>query len=363
MDGIQDLYKLLDANKYQEAKVFLQCTPNSDVIPSSHRIGYLCYSYYKLGEYEKILPLVTNIKSHFYTTRPGMELFPFIGKTLLKEKQLKFYQKVLDSLPSDYFLYDYRTMDQSISPYSEKCTSNFTPILFNTLPKSGSVFLNAALSSLLESKTILAPINQFPNSKIYWKSIERLQGSNTFTHGHFPATDSNLETINEKFSKVILHIRDPRQAVHSWYRFIDSNFDKTGPYLYNIPENYGNLKDEEKLYFFFHDQLNIFIDWIEQWMKVKQAKHENILFTTYEKFIGNKYVFYSEILAFLNLDLDIDHIISKENSKYNIIKTEKSFHFREGKKSSWKEELPPHWVKHLNERVSNSSLDTFCLSD
>ena len=94
------------------------------------------------------------------------------------------------------------------------------PILFNTLPKSGTVFINAFLSSLLESKTILAPINQFPNSTIHWKTIENLQNINSFVHGHFPASPENIEVLKNNFSKVILHLRDPK-AVYSWYRFIE----------------------------------------------------------------------------------------------------------------------------------------------
>ena len=312
-----------------------------------------------MGEYDKILPLISEIKPDFYNTRSGKELFPYIGKTLLKNNRLTIYHQIIESLPNDYFLFDYRSMDNSISAYRETYGNIKAPILFNTLPKSGTVFINAFLSSLLESKTILAPINQFPNSTIHWKTIENLQNMNSFVHGHFPASTENIEVMKNNFSKVILHLRDPRQAVYSWYRFIDSNFENTGPYLYNIPDNYCNFTEDEKLHFFFKDELNTFVKWIEQWLLIKQEKNDQFLFTTYEKFLDNKKAYYSEILDFLNVEADLDHIITQESSMHNRAKSEKIFHFREGKKSAWKEELPSKWIKHLNDRVSDSLLDAF----
>ena len=56
---------------------------------------------------------------------------------------------------------------------------------------------------------------------------------------------------------------------------------------------------------------------------------------------------------------DTHHIISQENSMYDRAKSEKVFHFREGNKSAWKEKLPSKWIKHLNDRVSDSLLDAF----
>ncbi|MEC8044358.1 MAG: sulfotransferase domain-containing protein [Verrucomicrobiota bacterium] len=359
MNCSPEIYELLDTQKYQEANLLLQSNPNSSLIPSSQLSGFLCYTYYKLGEYEKILPLISEIKSDFYSTKSGKELFPYIGKTLLKNNQLDIYHKIIDSLPNDYFLFDYRSMDDSISAYKEINGSKKAPILFNTLPKSGTVFINAFLSSLLKSKTILAPINQFPHSTIHWKTIEKLQNRNFFIHGHFSASKNNIEVIKKKVHKVILHLRDPRQAVYSWYRFIDSNYENTGPYLYNIPDDYCNFTQDEKYHFFFNDELNTFANWIENWLTIKKEKNDQILFTTYEKFVDNKHAYYTEILDFLNMETHVEHIMSHENALHNRAKSNKLFHFREGKKSSWKEQLPTKWINHLNDRISDTLLETF----
>lgn len=320
--------------------------------------GYLAHCCYRQSEFLETQAQIDAINPSFFLAEDSECLWPYYGKHLLQIGEIQRLESTISQLPFDYFVYDYRNMFSELSEVRN--ITNRPKVLFNTLPKSGTVFLNALLSSAWSAKTILAPINQFPVSPISAAFLKRTPDPcDAFFHGHFPATPSNIEIIEQYFDKIIIHVRDPRQAILSWSNFIQDDFKTTGPYLYPIPDQFSNFSEEDKNQLFYKDHFNQFCEWLEGWKKASTQLGEKLLLLRYEDFVESPKTYFATLLEFAGIESDLEEVLNTNQSMRTHARENRSFHFRSGKTDSWKSSINTTSVNLLNQYSTSDLLSYF----
>lgn len=214
--------------------------------------------------------------------------------------------------------------------FSVKCYGE--PIIFNTLPKSGSVFIGKTLSDgLKEGRFITISNNTFPSDTISPDDLELLIITESLTQEHFDASEENLSVLKEKLPKLIVHVRDPRQAIISWTHHLNKiqhSQEALNYFLLSLPTNYFELSFMEQLEWQIDNYFPVCIKWIEEWIEASKDESLKILFTTYESFTENPEKFFKNIFDFYGITLDVGKLPS--------LPKKEAFHFRKGENEEWK---------------------------
>jgi hypothetical protein len=123
---------------------------------------------------------------------------------------------------------------------------------------------------------------------------------------HVSANDFNIDIINFFKLKVVIHLRDPRQALLSWIHHIQryTGGDHLAPQnLFVRPlisENYFSSSLSEKIDYQIDNYLPSCIEFIDLWYKYSIG-NKNILLTEYLQLREEKLLF-ENILNFNNLN-------------------------------------------------------------
>ena len=179
------------------------------------------------------------------------------------------------------------------------------PIIFNTLPKSGSVYIGKTLSEgLKEGNFMTVSNNTFPTDSISLSKFEILMKTDSMTQEHFDASEENLAILRAKFPKLIVHVRDPRQALISWTHHLNKVQDSKEALDYlllSLPERYFKWSFSKQLNWQIKHYFPTCIEWIQKWVKASENENLSILFTTYEDFLDNPKGFFMKIFDFILL--------------------------------------------------------------
>jgi len=98
---------------------------------------------------------------------------------------------------------------------------NLPGIFLNTMPKSGSLYLWQVLEYGLCVPACRVSHSTFPGDIIVPEWLDRLRCGNVVTQEHIPASLENLAAMSRAgVKKIIVHVRDPRQATVSWMHHI-----------------------------------------------------------------------------------------------------------------------------------------------
>lgn len=229
------------------------------------------------------------------------------------------------------------------------------PIIFNTLPKSGSVYIGKTLSDgLKEGNFMTVSNNTFPTDSIALTKFETLMETDSMTQEHFDASKENLAILKEKFPKLIVHVRDPRQALISWTHHMNKiqHSEAAVDYLLlPLPKNYFNWSFSRQLNWQIKYYFPACIEWIQNWVKASEDESLNILFTTYEDFLANPQQFFRKIFDFYSISESIDMLPT--------LPKEATYHFRKGKTNEWREVMSKRQQRKVTKMIPKELFDKF----
>jgi len=209
------------------------------------------------------------------------------------------------------------------------------PIFFNSLPKSGSVFMNSFFEKNLKLQKINLLFGQgFTNQTLSTKLFDKFSSTpSSFSHCHVQASKDNLSIISANIEKIFMLVRDPRQVlisyVHHLRRKPVHKYDLT---FINEKDNYFNLSFEEQLEWCLKNGLyRDIIDFIQGWIEVEKFKKfpGKILILTQEELVTKKDFFFKQLMNFYNID---DNKYSIPNDPKFNSKTS----YRKGSINEWK---------------------------
>lgn len=254
------------------------------------------------------------------------------------EKAFTYYQKLLHSKPKPLL----------------------PSILFNTLPKSGSVYISNTLQQVLNLDFFYISSQGFVNDLFYPWSLKRLALGHGISQAHFFAYSENLEQISAFIPQMISHVRDPRQALLSWVHHINNLHDKGIAKLApidigrEIPDSYINWSFSQQLDWHIQHYYPLLIQWIESWVSAERTyPNLKILLTSYETFHQNPMLFFNQILTFYGLKphtYDFQHLIKPVQGEKN---------FRKGSIDEWREVFTPKQQSQVNLLLKEDWLETF----
>ena len=183
--------------------------------------------------------------------------------------------------------------------------------------------------------------------------IEIVSKNNLFTDTHAICNDINRLIIKKYFQKIIVHLRDPRQACLSYLHNILRN-QKNNKILNDLlflPNDFFNKNFDEQLDFIIDNRMQFNINWIQSWIDFANSENVSVHFSTYEELVNNEEAFYNKILLFYNID--------KKNFKKVIKKNKNKYLFRKGKTDEWKTVFNSKQVEKVNKLMPNDFFNKF----
>lgn len=188
---------------------------------------------------------------------------------------------------------------------------NFPPILINTLPKSGSVFLRRHLGQILQVDGIRIKWGGLTKPTIADPKVETLSKGNLICQEHLPPEEHILASLEEKVPRFVLHVRDPRQALVSWTHHIN-HIHSIGLHVATfqgvegrLPPGYFDRTVGEQLAWQVENYLPRSSKWISDWLSiVDKPGGLSILVTTFDELAADGRKILERILDFYRIDYD-----------------------------------------------------------
>lgn len=232
-------------------------------------------------------------------------------------------------------------------------------VLLNTLPKSASVWILSMLSALLRAPSCRLANNWYARDKYLivpsWTRAFARGGATC--QEHFPPTPENLRRLEEAgVRRMILHLRDPRQATLSWIHHIERFLRENNHNLLaaGLPKGYETWDFEARCDWQVHDHFPYVVDWLERWIAVADEANSGsnkygdlrIIVTTFEDMLTDQVAFFSRLLAFFGLDPGGYPI------REDLLPKTYAPNFRLGRTDEWRSVFPERLQAEMWERLA-----------
>jgi hypothetical protein len=241
----------------------------------------------------------------------------------------------------------------AVAPRSRSDRQPVPTIFIVTTPKSGTVYLINLFSKGLGLRYIHASHNGFPSDTLDLEKMKGLRAGNCYSTAHLDASVTNIQMLKYFLGKFVIHIRDPRQAMWSWYHHADKLLHEgKGEGLIQIapmvPENYGELKPEQRLEWQIANHLPQLVSWTQAWLEAHEADRNRTLICDYEDFTSDLPRYVERVLAFF--EIPQDEFCAPE------IELTSKIHFRSGDPQEWRMKMPSALLDHANSLVPDTLL-------
>ena len=234
-------------------------------------------------------------------------------------------------------------------------------ILVNTLPKSGSMYILDSLSKGLNFSIIGISNSSWPDDVIYNNEeiLSRLASGGVICNHHLPVNSVNLTLIGQWLDKLIVHVRDPRQATVSLVHHLNRLKNQNPRWLLLSP----NLFEEGYFSMSLTDQINWQIEkgyfrqtinFIENWLNISESPsfHPQILFTKHEDLALKPQQFFQKILDFYEIDNSTFIVPAVPQFKVNS-------HQRKGSVEEWKQIFTDEQLEKTSSLIPQKLMERF----
>lgn len=233
----------------------------------------------------------------------------------------------------------------------------FPGILIATLPKTGTVFLQNSLCRGLGRPQLDVPSGGlFPYANIPHEAINRLKQQGAIFVMHCAPNRWNIVEIKERLDRVVIHLRDPRQALISWTYYVVDLITKLDPVQgkhFGIPDDYLNWDFPKQLDWQIENYYPYQIEWIQGWVNAAEevSQKTKILFTTQEELATDQNAFFNRILDFYE--------IPRAAFTYPSIPRQQDMNFRAGQVSEWKEKMSRPQIESVTRAIPTPLFERF----
>ena len=222
--------------------------------------------------------------------------------------------------------------------------TNQLVIIFNTLPKSGSIYIGETLSKGLNVPFQSISNGYFPKDLINIDQLKKAVSTGGILQDHFDPSPHNIQILKAmNCKKIIVNIRDPRQSLLSFVHHLNNIKDNKLLLLRLCPvppEEYYSWSLHDQIDWNIDNYLPLCIEWIQKWVFAKNNEQNlTIKFTFYEDFIKNKVKFINDILEFYSIPL--------KKYKHMSLPLTPSYHFRKGEKDEWRYIFTPRQQERI----------------
>ncbi|MCP5206938.1 MAG: sulfotransferase domain-containing protein [Hahellaceae bacterium] len=265
------------------------------------------------------------------TTIAGIEVKPV--HVLLKNKELDrivicsegYFSSILYDLLSEGFDFS-RIWGYLPSRLFEKylpATEIVRSTVIACLPFSGARILTPyLLSSYRKSNpvAIYQNITEGIHALVQNIQAEKLLGfvsRGGVTYSHLAPSVGNLRMLASLVYKSIVLVRDPRQVIVSFIRYIDEWNDRDRDVFFkfiNLPHGYERMSYGEKIDYQLDCLFPLMVNWLKGWGKILSAteQKERLLLVHYEKMLSHPQCVAREVSHFLGLNYDTQLQLGKK---------------------------------------------------
>lgn len=235
------------------------------------------------------------------------------------------------------------------------------PLILAALPGSGSVYLSHALTEGLGKFGRGGVMcGWFPHFHVSTEELIWSIKLRATAHTHLSPSRTNLIEIaaHAKLRKMMVHVRDPRQAMISLYhRFSKAEILQHNPLLAlhsDIPEGYYDWSTERQIDWQIDHWLPELIAWIKGWADAPREAWftTTILYTSFERMVSEPEAFFQEILGFYQIDSSLFDAPGRPT-------TEGDRNFRRGEVDEWRRILTPQQARRASDLIPDEIFDRF----
>lgn len=225
-------------------------------------------------------------------------------------------------------------------------------ILLNTMPKSGSVYIQKSLTKILGCRSVEFGNRYALIDQIGIRDAKALLGGGCVVQNHLAPSLENLQVLQHFGLKMILHLRDPRQALLSWVHHLDwvsAGNDASEHLLYCAPRPpaaYFASPFAGKIDWQIEHYLPQLIDWVTRWVAIADSGVIPILITHQDQLRTDERGLFDSILAFHRLEFDY--------ALPNLPRTLADTHFRRADPTEWRRTLTPEQAARATALIPSS---------
>lgn len=222
---------------------------------------------------------------------------------------------------------DLDSQTNDVNPYD-----SIPGIIINTMPKSASVYIFSTLSKSLKKDTyneFIAP-GYFPDYYLMPSKVCHVLDNRLIRQEHFDAKKINIHVLEQLQCKMILHFRDPRQAMLSWVHHCEKPYANPAAnnYSLHLPcDGYIDLPFEKKIDWHIETHFKSLVNWAHGWANYLQNPKIEILLTSYESMRKDEEAFFARILDFYNIPQSL--------FIYTPVEKDNKHHYRKGELTEW----------------------------
>jgi hypothetical protein len=122
---------------------------------------------------------------------------------------------------------------------------------------------------------------------------------------HFDASPINLAICARYIDRMVLHVRDPRQATVSWTHHFNRDYLNAPPYMHGTinqpPIDFCSWTFQSQLDWHIERHLPSLVAWLRHWMAVEATSPLKTLWTPYEELVSDERGLLDRILAFYGI--------------------------------------------------------------
>ncbi len=207
---------------------------------------------------------------------------------------------------------------------------NMPVVVFNALPKSASDYISDALAKGLNLDDYFAVTGVFPNKLLRRDAMANVKAG-ALLYDHVDAAGFNQILLSQYVDRMIVHVRDPRQALVSWTHHFRQRYENRDEVLafYQFCPDYYSWSFERQLDWQIEHYFHHFVDWITGWLDADENPgfKPAILFSTFETFRTDPRKYFEGILKFYD--------IAPERFSFPEVTHPSREHFRQGSMNEW----------------------------
>jgi len=212
------------------------------------------------------------------------------------------------------------------------------PIVVNTIPKSASESIWNRFAEGLGMGQAYLSIGLFPDCCLLPARVATFSNGGIVTKEHISPTPHNLSVLAaNRIERLVLHVRDPRQAMLSWAHFVkdDVSMRLLAPIWRRIvpPAEIVNGDLRGVIDWSIERYLPLLAGFIEDWIAIAERDSDTlrVLVLDFETFVSAPETYEKRLLAFHGIaDGDFDRAAADSAS---------TVHLRRGETDEWRSVL------------------------
>ena len=234
------------------------------------------------------------------------------------------------------------------------------PILINTLPKSGSVYIINTLQRGLGTHFEKIGRGTFPYDHVNGPALAAFSNRRAVTQEHLDGSAYNQRLLSRHLKRIVVHLRDPRAAALSWMHHLTGLIRNRRDYEYAAAhlypgDDFSDQPEAERMQWIVDHHFPACIEWISGWLEAADAgplaeSRPEILITHYEAFTQDPDAFFARILGFFE--------VAPERFRRVLVERSKAMNFRKAQSGEWREQ-PDHLCRAMTDSIPDEWFERF----